>query len=452
MFRAYSNVPESKNGESNQSWSEIKSFPVELNSKKSPDYLISKSLTESDSSIETDIKKPKKSKKKSKKKKKEKKNKHLSEISTKKIENLLCDDEYCTFFSQFSNDEIKKFYFYDQISQLKPRNAFKIDKKGDPNNLSSDQTYFKYRPKYYLPFESQHKLNQMSKKHKRKEIIKKLNQKRYFIRANLIKPEDVVSKSAKNLSQSTLTNKMWLYLEMKNDIEDLESNVDLTPDFMKHLNENKHDIDKWFEFIEYQDKAVNLKISAQIKNLSKILFERKMSIFERAISENPQNFRLKIEYLKLKAGSIEMITDYNSIDLIENEFYTLLESEIKNDSNWKNLFEIWFELINFFTFNNLSMINVNRIRLVYEKCFNFFINLKIEKSVDFLIYVIDLLDKFCNFLINCGYFEKAIGIYQAIIDFNFTTSSNEYKSLNFEKRKTIFELFWDLGKSCLFKF
>lgn len=446
MFPAYSKLSESKNDEPSKTLTSIKNFSIEFAIQKSPEQLKVPSSNESETNSEPEIKKVKKSEKKTKKKKKSKKKKHVSENSSKKLENLLFDEEYCDFFSKFSKDQIKKFYFYDQIPQLKARNAFRIDKKGDPNNLSSEQTYFKYRPKYNEPYERQDRPKKVSKNRLRREMIKKLNQKRYYVRANLIKPEDVEIKSAKNLSESTLTNKMWVYLEMKNDFDDIESNIDLTPDFMKHLNENKHDIDKWFEFIDYQDKAVNLRLSGQTKNFSGILFERKKSIYERAISENPQNFRLRIEYLKLKAKSIEMMTQYDSVDLIENEFYALLEQEAKYDMNWKNLFEIWFELIKFFTNNNLSMVSVDRIRQVYKKSFSFFINSKQEINTDYLVNLIDLLASYCKFLRDCGYFEKAIGLFQAIIDFNFTVSSKEYKILDFEKRKTVFELFWDLGK------
>ncbi|RNA02640.1 NRDE2 -like protein [Brachionus plicatilis] len=422
MFRAYSNIPDSIGGETAETWTEIKSFPQVALLKDSPQSYIIVSSSESETSSEPEIKIIKKSKKKSKKRKKHKKNKYFPEDGSRKLEKILFDDEYQKFFSQFSKDEIKKFNFYDQIPQLKPRNAFRLDKKGDPNNLSSEQTYFKFRPKYNEPFDGRNKSTRISKKRLRREMIKKLNQKRYFVRANFIKPEDVVCKSAKSLSESTLTNKMWVYLEMKNDLEEQESNIDLTSDYMKHLNENRHDIDKWLEFIEYQDKALNLRLSGQIKNMSSILFERKKSIFERAISENPLNFHLRMEYLKLRAGSIEMMTQYDSVDLMENEFYALLEFEAKNEANWKNLYEIWFELIKFFTNNNLSMVSVNRIQLVYKKSFNFFIYSKIEKTPDYL-------NNYCGFLRNCGYLEKAIGIFQAIIDFNFTTSKKQ--SLNY---------------------
>lgn len=65
--------------------------------------------------------------------------------------------------------------------------------------------------------------------------------------------------------------------------------------------------------------------------------------------------------------------------------------------------------------------------------------------------VLRLVDNYAGFLIRSGYVEKAIALYQALVDFNLcvmTSSSStnrEYKNLDVSRRRTLFELFWDMG-------
>lgn len=60
--------------------------------------------------------------------------------------------------------------------------------------------------------------------------------------------------------------------------------------------------------------------------------------------------------------------------------------------------------------------------------------------------ILQLLDNYISFLVRSGYVEKAIGLYQALIDLNLCVSSpNKYKNLDVKSRLTLFELFWDMG-------
>lgn len=99
--------------------------------------------------------------------------------------------------------------------------------------------------------------------------------------------------------------------------------VDRTSDYMKYLDENKTDVAKWLEFIDYQSHVAQKSGSASQTGV----YEKKKSIFERAIQENPSSFRLKIELAKLKAESFEFAKSYNAFEAIEREFYMLLSSE-----------------------------------------------------------------------------------------------------------------------------
>ena len=117
-----------------------------------------------------------------------------------------------------------------------------------------------------------------------------------------------------------------------------------------------------------------------------------------------------------------------------------------------NLFEIWFELIKFSVNYNSSNVLFDQIKRQFTKCFAFFLkssNVHLTRLANRAAYqslLLQMLDNYCGFLLRSGYVEKAVGLYQALLDFNLCTAGrNEYKSVDARSRRTLFELFWDIG-------
>lgn len=122
-----------------------------------------------------------------------------------------------------------------------------------------------------------------------------------------------------------------------------------------------------------------------------------------------------------------------------------------------NLFEAWFELIKFSANFASSTVLFDQIKRQWIKCFGFFLKssnqhlkqrLSSSSSSDemFLNLMLRLVDNYVGFLIRSGYVEKAIGLYQALLDFNLCDGQRtQYKTANVESRLTLFELFWDIG-------
>ena len=142
-----------------------------------------------------------------------------------------------------------------------------------------------------MPSSNQSKLKKakLSRKQLRRKILADLRQKRYYSQRVSVDAVASASPASFDPSQSTLSNKMWLYLEMKKQY-DAETRASASSsktlsnvDYVKYLSENKNDIEKWLEFIDTQEEV----------------YERKASIYEKAIKENPTCFRLKMELLKV---------------------------------------------------------------------------------------------------------------------------------------------------------
>jgi hypothetical protein len=190
------------------------------------------------------------------------------------------------------------------------------------------------------------------------------------------------------------------------------------------------------------------------------LYERKLAIFDKAIQQNPGNsFRLKIERTKYKSSSFELINSYNALEQIEKDYLELLveHSALSNMKREKDkqlqqladLFEVWFEYLKFLSNTNSTSITFYKIKRTFHKCFEYFLtcsnnsNLLIKLHTNselFLTGMLQLLDCYCSFLARMGYVEKVIGIYQAMIEFNFNS-----KSLDLKSKRPLFELFWDIG-------
>ena len=382
-----------------------------------------------------------------------KKSKQLDLVKNELIEATaeqhLLDAEYLSFFSQISPEQLKKAFFFEDIPGLTHRNAFKLDKRGDKNNMCFDSVYQKFLPNYRQPYEPNSLRRprllksgkKIGKKQLRKQQLIELKKRRYFV-------QKIVDCDSKKPVESTLSNKMWLHLEINKELEAeaAEKQTDRTAEFMKQLHENKHDISKWLAFISYQslngDNSTN--------------YERQLSIFEKALSDNPANFRLRLELLKFKASSIETAFDdsMNTIGKIEAEFLALI-FHAEQQTNVDDLCEVWFEFIKFLIGNNSSHLNCDKIKQFYVKCFQFFLRntkpfiVNQLKRHQLIQNMIQLLESYAGFMCRCGYVERAVGIYQALLDFSFCTNSSnklsKYNGLNVASRRTLFELYWDIG-------
>jgi hypothetical protein len=402
----------------------------------------------------TKAKRKKKSKKKKKKKKKEAKKRHKkkkqrtklnssseedestnqrfrssSEVN-KKLLTTLFDSQYKLYFERFTRDQLKTFIFYDDLPGLIPRNALKLNTLGDKNNLCFDTAHYKIVPKYYIndpiAFRTKARASlankkKLTRKQLRRQILAQSREKRYFTQAQRdttkTNEQTQTTKPNVDLAQSTISNRMWLYLEMKNELDSINNataeggGADLTADFMKYLDVNKSDVSKWLEFIAYQ----SLLQTRQSTGGSLYVYEKKQSIFERALKENPDSFRLRIAHVRLKAQSLELlnVNFYNAIELVEAEFFNVIVAESLRLAYMKlsqtsvfneilvNLFETWCALLDFLAANNSANVFVDKIRRAYIKCFGFFLSnasRTVHATLMHFLATSELFSRFITFL------------------------------------------------------
>ncbi len=217
---------------------------------------------------------------------------------------------------------------------------------------------------------------------------------------------------------------------------------------MSHLQANPNDIQKWLEFI---DTEISENSYQQLNNA---FYERLVSIYDKAIQSNPENFRLKFELIKFKARLAETID--MPLETIEAEFLGLIL--LKKDSD-SEAFQVWTELLSFLITNSSTFLTFEKIRKYFQKCFKFFLDdnsknsknskKQFKKPIAFYAGLLQILDKYGRFLKVSGYTEKAVSIYQACLDLNLCQCgdqvSPEYANADFKSKKLLLELYWDLS-------
>jgi hypothetical protein len=466
------------------SYSETSSVIIEEHEPKRVECIVLSSSTEDESSrdSENESRKEKKSKKKKdhkkhkkksskkkKKKKSKKKQKKYSESSDEsdfssersskfqKINNNHIareDFEYNKFYDNIPHDKLKKAVFFEDIPELTHKFAYRIDKRGDLNNLCFDSCHSKIVPFYKIPGVSS---NDQNKKLKRKEQIREVLKTRYFGGTRLPEVSSVNDKEndLKVLKTPRLSENLKLYFELKSQ-EEKKSDVNLTGDYNKYLNENPKDASKWLEFIEYQD--ILAASSSQQKpdqlggsenDQDNFLYKRKLAIFEKAVEKNADNLKLNLEFIKFKVLNNQ--TGLETVQKIENEFQRLIMIQLnrpKMDENgFFNLFYIWYEYLRFMT--RLTNVRVSRLKKIVQKFFRFFLadvqsvigsESSLKTKCLFVNLILYLVRFYCKFLTQTGYNEKIIGIYQALVDFNFTDLAS---NLNQTSIKNLLEVYYE---------
>ncbi|CAG2119140.1 unnamed protein product, partial [Medioppia subpectinata] len=181
---------------------------------------------------------------------------------------------------------------------------------------------------------------------------------------------------------------------------------DKTQEFNAYLRDNELDVEKWLQFIAFQDKCVettdHLKDKIDGKTYDVFINEKKLSICEKALSFNSQS----IDLLLCRLEIVSNIWDFDKV--------------VKE---WK----------------------------LYEKCIEM-LSKMLEKTFishsppkDLERELVLILSSYSRFLLSIGQTERSIAIFQALIEFNLFTPSLLTFEMSVQDWKSLFEPFWDSG-------
>ena len=216
--------------------------------------------------------------------------------------------------------------------------------------------------------------------------------------------------------------------------------------FNQLLAEDPSDVSLWLEFLQFQDEiylwgctpGVDSEGGSDPKKQNHLaLIERKMAICEKALHSNPLAVGLILRYMSL----CEEVWDHDRI--IKSWKDTVFKLPQKA-ALWVNYILYCQRQFSFFTVSQLSAI--------YAKCISTLSSLhegllrSHKPEGDIEQSLISIVALFCLFLRGAGHTEKAVALYQALIEFNLCSpASLSSTDVSLKERVEFLEPFWDSG-------
>ena len=179
------------------------------------------------------------------------------------------------------------------------------------------------------------------------------------------------------------------------------------------VSASPHDIAAWLELINLQDQFASLATGSYRKSAigsattSKVTLERKIDMFNKAISLNPRNINLIV-------GRFETIQRLHDAKTVNAEWATELSKQ--SDSA-----PLWLAYLRFVQ-SNFNQFSISHFRTVYSTAIRYLNRVKLQFLDSLLAFegcIAELLIRAITVEFQAGYRERAIAIYQATLEINF---------------------------------
>ena len=348
------------------------------------------------------------------------------------------------------SSELSKKVFLEE-SGLRPEKAIRVDRNPDLNNLAFSSLYRLHAANYSkrdcFVFSSvktkselkapKHKITRYFKKTVYDQCLPCLPDKKEQVFLDVIAvAEDV---PLIDLSDDTLDEPEMQFRSLKDDshktnLTQPKSNdqylYDRTIEFNEYLRNNPHDVQKWLEFLSFQDQVFRKDSE------SASVVEKKVSIIEKAIEKNQSSLELLMKRL-------DLVKDVWEPDSLDKEWKKLTFVYNNKTSVWRGYID--------FVQSHLTFFSVSRVVKIYAKYFKS-INTLLERNVsniqeysDLEREVIEMSSSYCQFLKNVDLTEKSISCFQSMIEFNMFTP--DFLSFNkpLSEWQDFFEAYFDSG-------
>ncbi|CAL1288071.1 unnamed protein product, partial [Larinioides sclopetarius] len=363
--------------------------------------------------------------------------------------------------------------------------AFRVDRRGDPENIYYDHFEQKNIAKYKLfpripvgcSLHEQNVCKQSSTDNSKADVPRYFSKKAMKLLMKITKENGACSPLSNEFSGVTLNfipltekssqhgisiqNQMsakfegvsssWKEATINGQKSEVKSNTDEARDetvleselrsktvmFNKKVSESPHDVKAWLEFVDFQDELYNAQVSKEgSKSLPEsYLIEKKVAILDKALKHNPKNVQLNVTRLNLcrhlwKADKV--ISSWDELIFL-----------------YPNNAEVWKEYI-IFILSNLQYFSTSRILKVFAKCIRTLSSLSegtMKSHVippEIISNMLDILYQLCFIIRSCGYTEKSVAIFQSLIEFNLFSISIS-GSFSLSEQITCMEPFWDSG-------
>ncbi|XP_044291906.1 nuclear exosome regulator NRDE2 isoform X1 [Varanus komodoensis] len=215
-------------------------------------------------------------------------------------------------------------------------------------------------------------------------------------------------------------------------------------EYNRKVRENPRDVKAWMDFVSFQDELMKGPSCYTIdkgeqetrKKSLKLVLEKKLAILERAIESNLNDVDLKLARLKL-------CTEFWEPSAVIKEWQKLVFLHPNNPTLWQKYL--------LFCQSQFSTFVVSKVHSLYGKCLSTLSAVQDGSMVSHPALpgteeaVLAIFLQHCHFLRQAGHSEKAISLFQAMIDFTFF-KPDSVKDLSTRGQVEFFEPFWDSGE------
>ncbi|XP_039088458.1 nuclear exosome regulator NRDE2 [Hyaena hyaena] len=215
-------------------------------------------------------------------------------------------------------------------------------------------------------------------------------------------------------------------------------------EFNRRVRETPHDIQLWMAFVAFQDEVMKSpglyaigegEQDRQNRSL-RLVLEKKLAVLERAIDSNQSSVELKLAKLAL-------CSEFWEPSALAREWQKLIFLHPNNTALWQKYL--------LFCQSQFSTFTVSKIHSLYGKCLS---TLSAVNDGSILSHpalpgteeaMFALFLQHCHFLRQAGHSEKAVSLFQAMVDFTFF-KPDSVKDLPTKGQVEFFEPFWDSGE------
>ncbi|KAJ8411767.1 hypothetical protein AAFF_G00154050 [Aldrovandia affinis] len=215
-------------------------------------------------------------------------------------------------------------------------------------------------------------------------------------------------------------------------------------DFNRRLREDPSDTRTWLEFVRFQDELIGgpgpfsgAEGEAERRRSSlRMTLEKKVAILERAVENNPTSVELKLARLQLCGELWEpaaLLKEWKKLVFLH-----------PNDT------QLWRKYL-LFTQSQFSTFSVPKVNAVYGKCLSTLGSVQDGSMVSHPVQpgteeaLLEIFLQQCHFLRQAGHSEKAVSLFQAMLDFTFF-KPDSVRKLHTRQQVDFFEPFWDSGE------
>ncbi|XP_055496192.1 nuclear exosome regulator NRDE2 [Leucoraja erinacea] len=214
--------------------------------------------------------------------------------------------------------------------------------------------------------------------------------------------------------------------------------------FNRLLREDSSNVQTWMEFVHFQDELMQgpnpftaaTGESEKRKRSRRMVLEKKLAILERGIESNPSRVELKVARLQLCQEAWEPSS-------LVNEWKKVVFLHPNDTALWQRYL--------LFCQSQFSTYSTSKVNGTYSKCLS-----TLAAALDGTLVshptlpgteeaMLAIFLQQCHFLRQAGHSEKAIALFQALIDFTFF-KPDSVAGLTTKAQVEFFEPFWDSGE------